>query len=146
MTRHSDQPDRHPPSPDELPPLTDQASLEGAWRALMGELGFSAPQLWLMFVDGDRARQLMKVEELPERPDPTDGANLARMVEPLLDERRSCAFLYARPGGRTRTTDDLAWAHLLAAISDRWPVHLANDAELRVVAPDDLLGRSSGAA
>jgi hypothetical protein len=125
-------------SPDEMPPLIDQASVEFAWRSLIGSAGFTSPELWLLFVDGDRALHLLQVEDVPLRPSPGECANIAQLLDQLLDERRSCAFLYARPGGRDRTPGDLAWARALASISDRWPVHLANDVEVRVAAPDDL--------
>ena len=125
-------------SPDEMPPFTDQASVEFAWRSLMGRLGFSGPQLWLLFVDGDRPLQLLHIEDVPLHPSPAERDTIAQFLDRLLDERRSCAFLFARPGGPGRTEGDLAWARTLASICDRWPVHLANDVELRVAAPDDL--------
>ena len=37
--------------PDQMPPIEDQAGLEHHWRAMMGELGFAAPQLWVLFID-----------------------------------------------------------------------------------------------
>lgn len=132
--------------PDQMPPLVDQAALEFVWRSLMQELGFAAPQLWLLFIDGDRAQHLLKVEDVPEHPEPGEHRQLARMLDSVLGGQRTCAFLFARPGGPTRTAGDLAWARALREVSDQWPIHLANDIELRVVAPDDLLGDRSGAA
>lgn len=125
-------------SPDEMPPFTDQASVELAWRSLIGRPGFSTPQLWLLFVDGDRPLHLLQVEDVPLQPHGAEIDAIAQMLDHLLDERRSCAFLFARPGGPGRTAGDLAWARALAATCDRWPVHLANDVEVRVAAPDDL--------
>ncbi|HWJ10685.1 MAG TPA: hypothetical protein VNS46_15005 [Nocardioides sp.] len=125
-------------SPDEMPPFTDQASVERAWRSLTGSAGFSSPELWLLFVDGDRPQHLLQVEDVPLHPSPAECSSVQQLLEHLLDGRRSCAFLFARPGGPARTAGDLAWARALAAISDRWPVHLANDVEVRVAAPDDL--------
>lgn len=125
-------------SPDEMPPFTDQASVEFAWRSLMGRLGFSSPQLWLLFVHGDRPGHLLHVDDVPLCPSPAEQATIAQFLDHLVDDRRSCAFLFARPGGPGRTAGDLAWARTLASICDRWPVHLANDVELRVAAPDDL--------
>jgi hypothetical protein len=136
MREHDEIPPLLPP--DRMPPLTDQAALEHTWRALMGRLGFALPQLWLLFVDGDRPRHLLEVEDVPLHPTPADRAGLAAMLGHVLDDRRSCAFLYARPGGPGRTPGDLAWARTLSSISGSWPVHLANDVELRVAAPDDL--------
>ncbi len=125
-------------SPDEMPPFTNQASVEHCWRSLMGRLGFSSPQLWLLFVDGDRPMHLLQVEGVPLAPSSAETASVAQLLDHLLDDRRGCAFLYARPGGPGRTRGDLAWARALASICARWPVHLANDVELRVAAPDDL--------
>lgn len=125
-------------SPDEMPPFTDQASVEHCWRSLMGRLGFASPQLWLLFVDGDRPLRLLLIEDVPLCPTRTERASLAQLLDHLVDDRRSCAFLFARPGGSSRTAGDLAWARILRSICDRWPVHLANDVELRVAAPDDL--------
>lgn len=125
-------------SPDEMPPFTDQASVELAWRSLMGRLGFTRPQLWVLFVVGDRPLHLLHVEDVPLQPSTAESQGIAQLVDQLLDERRSCAFLFARPGGPGRTAGDLAWARALASICGRWPVHLANDVELRVAAPDDL--------
>lgn len=139
----SESPDIPPLQPPHLmPPLTDQSSLDRTWRALMGELGFGSPQLWLLLVDGDRPRQVVRVDDVPLAPTPKVLAGVATLVEDVVGGPRSCAFLYARPGGPTRTDGDLAWARGLGEIglgSDHtWPVHLANDVELRVAAPDDL--------
>lgn len=137
-------PDDIPPllPPHLLPPLTDQCSLDRAWRALMGELGFDGPQLWLLFVDGDRPRHVVRVDDVPLAPTARDLAGVATLVDGIVDGPRSCAFLYARPGGAERSAGDLAWARGLAEIGlgghRVWPVHLANDVELRVAAPDDV--------
>ncbi|WP_207009251.1 hypothetical protein [Nocardioides aromaticivorans] len=56
-------------------------------------------------------------------------------MPPFTDQ---ASVLFARPGGSSRTAGDLAWARILRSICDRWPVHPANDVELRVAAPDDL--------
>lgn len=37
-----------------------------------------------------------------------------------------------------QASGDLAGARAPVSICDRWPVHLANDVEVRVAAPDDL--------
>ncbi|KRA31240.1 MULTISPECIES: hypothetical protein [unclassified Nocardioides] len=125
--------------PHEMPPLTDQTSLENTWRALMGELGFAVPQLWLLFIDGDRPLHVLEIKDVPLHPSPVEIESVAVMLEHIVDDEHSCAFLYARPGGAGRTAGDLAWARGLARTVDgRWPVHLANDVELRVAAPDDL--------
>lgn len=139
MTHLSDTPDIPPLRPPHLmPPLSDQRALEGTWRALMGELGFASPQLWLLFVDGDQPRHVVKVEDVPMRPTADDLQGVRGLVDHVLSEARSCAILYARPGPTPRTAGDLAWARGLTGVGGSWPVHLANDVELRVAAPDDL--------
>lgn len=125
--------------PDQMPPITDQASLEHTWRALMGELGFSKPQLWLFFIAGDRPGPVLNVEDVPLHPSQEEIDGLERLLADVVADDRTCAFLYARPGGSGRTPGDLAWARALAAVPGAtWPVHLANNVELRVAAPDDL--------
>ena len=47
-------------------------------------------------------------------------------------------MLFARPGGATRSRSDLLWARALADLSPTRAVHLANDVDVSVVAPDDL--------
>ncbi|TNM46094.1 hypothetical protein FHP29_03965 [Nocardioides albidus] len=124
--------------PDQMPPLADQAALDHTWRALMGRLGFATPQLWVLLVDGDQPRQVIEVADVPSDPRPEEVDRMRVLVEQARECGLSCAFLYARPGGATRTAGDLTWARGLAALDQRWPVHLANDLELRVAAPDDL--------
>ena len=53
-------------------------------------------------------------------------------------------ILYARPGGRSPRTTDLAWARSITEAAARhavpiFPVHVANDEELTVVSPDELV-------
>ena len=57
----------------------------------------------------------------------------------------SVAILLSRAGNDPVTTDDRSWAFGLTKAAQRqgirmWPVHFANDVELRVFAPDDLIG------
>lgn len=135
----SDDPDTPRLRPPHLmPPITDQAALEGTWRALMGELGFAVPQLWLLFIDGAQPRHVVHVEDVPLFPGERDLEQVRGLLGLVVGETRSCAVLYARPGGTRRTPGDLAWARGLSGIGGPWPVHLANDNELRVAAPDDL--------
>lgn len=138
MTDHqnSDVPPLLPPHL--MPPVTDQASLDQTWRALMGELGFATPQLWLLFIDGDRPLHVLEIKDVPLHPEPAEVDSISELLA-LVGGAPSCAFLFARPGSSVRTAGDLAWARGLADVIDnRWPVHLANDVELRVAAPDDL--------
>ncbi|TYL49545.1 hypothetical protein FXB39_12645 [Nocardioides sp. BGMRC 2183] len=125
--------------PDQMPPVVDQASLEYLWRALMGELGFAAPQVWVMVLREGAARFVTKVEEVPLAPDPGHVATMVRCFQHLTDRREDrLAFLFARPGGATLTDADHAWGHELTVRGDGWPVHLATDTALRVLAMDDL--------
>ncbi|GAA1528072.1 hypothetical protein [Nocardioides humi] len=137
MTEYDDVPPLLPP--DRMPPITDQAALEHTWRALTGRLGFDEPQLWTLFVDGVRPLHLAQVRGVPLVPVADDLDRLQVLVRHARQHDLACAFLYARPGRRARTPGDLAWARGLAGLDGRWPVHLANDAELRVAAPDDLV-------
>jgi hypothetical protein len=123
-----------------MPAITNQATLERTWRALMGKLGFSQPQLWVMFVIDGFSGHLMDVRDLPDCPDPELLTNLRKVICGVVDETE-CAFLYCRPGSRGTTASDQAWASALSGLfKGGWPVHLANDCDLRVVAPDDLVG------
>ena len=124
--------------PGQLPPLVDQAALELTWRSLMGRLGFATAQLWVLLVDGEQPLHVVEVTDVPSAPDQRDVEGVGLLIRQARQHDLSCAFLYARPGGPARTAGDMAWARGLVALDDRWPVHLANDAELRVVAPDDL--------
>lgn len=128
---------------DQLPPVRTQADLHLLWRRLMGRLGFAAPQIWALLLDDGRLLRPIKLEELPYAPSPDADVRIGCFAEMLmgiggdLDADVRLAFLFARPGGATRTPADLAWARLLAPHSP-WPVHLANDRELTVASPDDL--------
>lgn len=120
--------------------IHDQASLERAWRRLMSPLGFRTPQLWLLFLQGFRPRQLLQTSNVPLDPVGVDLDRIGVLLDRILIRGESCAFLYARPGPAGLTAGDLAWARALARVSTGgWPVHLANDDEVRVAAPDDLL-------
>jgi hypothetical protein len=59
-------------------------------------------------------------------------------------DRGSVAFLLTRPGRDPINDADRSWARGLTSAAQHlgvamWPVHFANDAELRVFAPDDLV-------
>lgn len=135
MTDHIETPD----PADGFAPVRTPADLERLWRELMGELGFASPQIWTVLLREGRLMQPVKLDELPLRPSDDAAERIGLFVDMLcgLQGGIECAFLYARPGGAARTTGDLAWARLLAPHSP-WPVHLANDRDLAVVAGDDL--------
>jgi hypothetical protein len=133
--------------PEDTPPIRSQADLHRHWRALMGELGFSAPQLWMILLDanGRATPVVQKIDEIPAVPEPEVLGGLMTVCRALLDEvvpGGSVAFLRARPGSAGLTASDRAWASRLSdAASDRGvachPVHLANDQEIRAFTPDD---------
>jgi hypothetical protein len=91
--------------------------------------------------------QLIQIEEIPRSAD-------AKMCEPLLEMCQyivgpdgsggSIAFLLTRPGRNPMNDADRSWARGLTSAAHElgvsiWPVHFANDVELRVFAPDDLV-------
>jgi hypothetical protein len=133
--------------PEELPPIRSQADLHQLWRALMGELGFGSPQLWMVMLDADgrSTSVIQKITEIPYVPDPEMLGNLMTVCGGLLEEvipGGSVAFLRARPGPAGITASDRAWATGLAtAARERGvachPMHVASDQEIRAFAPDD---------
>lgn len=133
----SDHDDTTRPGPQDLPVVRSQADLERLWRLLMEPLGFAAPQIWILFLRDGHCEHSAKLEELPRRPDADDLARLTRLLASLAEEADVApVFLYARPGAG-REDGDLAWVRTLAPHTP-WPVHLAHDSELRVVAADEL--------
>lgn len=113
----------------------------------MGELGFASRSLWLLVVgaDGIAVPVLNEVERLPLRPGAGLADDVVRRAARLRHEvapRGSVALLLARPGDDLDETDR-AWAVALSAAAQSvglslWPLHVATDRVLRVVAPDDL--------
>ncbi len=124
--------------PDQMPDIVDQVTLDHTWRALMGQVGFAEPQLWVLFIARNRPLHVAKVEGVPLHPDADDVERLGDFLHDVVGDGVEFAFLFARPGGSMRTPGDLAWARGLSTLATKWPIHLANDVELRVVAPDDL--------
>ncbi len=127
--------------PDQMPSIVDQASLEDVWRRLVGRPGFDEPQLWILLINRVGGIELIvPVHDAPLAWDGETGSGLRQVLGSFASY--SFAFLFARPGGRLRTPDDLTWGRALASIGRElgspWPVHLANDFEITVVAPDDL--------
>lgn len=132
-----------------MPPIRNSEDLCLHWRALMGTLGFGQPRLWIGLIRPDdmMSPQLIQIEEIPRSAD-------AKMCEPLLEMCQyivgpdgsggSVAFLLTRPGRNPMNDADRSWARGLTAAAHElgvsmWPVHFANDVELRVFAPDDLV-------
>ncbi|MBK5216739.1 MAG: hypothetical protein JJE02_04065 [Propionibacteriales bacterium] len=135
--------------PEDMPPIHTQVDLCQTWRALMGKLGFGHRYLWFLFLeeDGRLIPQVNQVEAVPAAPKPGDCAGAIgffRRVMNDMDDGLSVAVLWSRPGGAATTPDDLRWAKGLTEEARRqgvrmWPVHLANDYDLRVFTPDELL-------
>lgn len=132
--------------PHETPPVTDLAALTEHWRALMGPLGSSCSRLWLLFLEADGAAvpDITTIDEIPARADPVGCENLAQIAAHVLAEGASFAVLLSRPGREPMNEADRSWARGLTAAAaalgvSMWPMHFANDRELRVFAPDDLV-------
>lgn len=125
-------------------PIHSQADLIQLWRALMGELGFSRRRLWVLLVceDGRPIPHVVQIDAVPDLP----GDDLVHLLEMCqhLDDETGVAVLLTRPGRDGVSASDRAWgAALLAAARATgvscWPLHVANDVAVRVVAPDDLV-------
>ncbi len=113
----------------------------------MGPLGFSHHRLWLLLLDPDGCvvPHVVQIDEIPHRTDPADCLPLLEMARHVVPDGGSLAILLSRAGSNAMTTDDRSWARGLTEAGVRqgirmWPVHFANDVELRVFAPDDLIG------
>ena len=149
-TPHDPHHDPVPPlrRPEDVPPVRTQAALYELWRSLMGPLGFGQRLLWLQLLDAEgRCTPLLPtIEDLPLLPDEECFDQVVGFVQQLLDLEvpgGSVAFLLSRPGRAGISASDRRWAAGLTAAARRlgvrcWPVHLANDEELRVVTDDDL--------
>ncbi len=139
--------------PDKMPAIHTQRDLEEHWRSMMGPPGFSDRQLWAGFIDLDRMMTplLLQINELPQHPDSESLDGLMLVAQQTLDEQLpggGLAVLLCRPGAAQMSGSDRAWARELTVAARRngipmEPVHLVNDENLRVFAPDDLLDRES---
>lgn len=134
--------------PDDMSPVRTQRDLHRLWRALMGELGFGGRSLWLSLLepDGQPTPVLLQVEELPEAPSHEHAEQLTLLCQRLLDEAGpgQLTFLLSGPGRGGPTAGERRWAGALQDIHRRlgapvWPVHRANDRELVVMAPDEVV-------
>ena len=133
--------------PHESPTIDTVHELTRRWRALMGPLGFSHHRLWLLLLDPDGwvVPHVVQIDDIPSRTAAADCAPLLEMAGHIVPEAGSLAILLSRAGSDAMTCDDRTWARGLTAAAERqgirmWPVHFANDVELRVFAPDDLIG------
>jgi hypothetical protein len=119
------------------------------WRALMGPLGFGQPRLWIAFLEPTSmmSAQLTQIEDIPRWADPQLCGALLEMCGHIVGSYGgggSVAFLLTRPGRNPMEDADRSWGNGLTSAARQhgvaiWPVHFANDAELRVFAPDDLV-------
>jgi hypothetical protein len=135
--------------PGEMPPIRTSDDLCQRWRALMGPLGFGQPRLWIAFVEPSAmmSAQLTQIDDLPRSAEPQLCTALLEMCGHIVGrggDRGSVAFLLTRPGYDPINDADRSWARGLTSAAQHldvamWPVHFANDAELRVFAPDDLV-------
>ena len=136
--------------PDDMPPVRSQADLHRHWRALMGALGFAQSRLYIQLFteDGRCTPVILDITDLPDLPDDDMADALMRFCSQVLEEVAEpgtrVGILYARPGARSPRTTDLAWARSITEAAGRYgvpilPVHVANDEELTVVSPDELV-------
>ncbi len=136
--------------PDETPAITALDELTYHWRSLMGELGFAYRRLWLLLLepDGWPVPHLTTIDDIPPAGDPAGCHNLAWIASQVMPEGGSFAILLSRPGRHPLNQQDRSWAQQMTVAANEvgvsmWPMHFANDAELRVFAPDDVIGRAS---
>lgn len=133
---------------EDTPPIVTQEGLCQFWRSLMGKLGFSERCLWALTLDKDGYIQpgMVQIGQCPLMPDRLILRSLMKTLrEAIRDDpqRDSIAFLWSRPGSVETRNTDIAWATALIdevrrAKAPMWPVHFANDHDLRVFAPDEL--------
>lgn len=117
--------------------------LQALWRSLMGDGGFSRRSIWLLFLDEDGRPSpvLVPIDDIPRRPVPAFLDNLRSIAGELVGSQdvASVALLLSRPGNRTMTEDDRAWARALAPVPSAWPIFLAAADSVQMFAPDDLI-------
>ncbi len=148
MTHSPDDPAPAMRRAGDVRPIRTQADLHELWRMLMGPLGFGQRLLWLQLLDADgRCSPLLPtIEDLPLMPEPSELEHVMSFCQQLLDLEvpgGSVAILLSRPGRAGISASDRRWAGGLTTTGRRlgircWPVHLANDHELRVFTDDDL--------
>jgi hypothetical protein len=115
----------------------------------MGPLGFGRPRLWIAFLARDNmmSAQLTQIEDIPGSADAHMCGSLLEMCRHIVGRNGvggSVAMLLTRPGRNPLDDADRSWARCLTSAAEQlgvsmWPVHFANDVELRVFAPDDLV-------
>jgi hypothetical protein len=135
-----------------MPAIRNSNELYLRWRALMGPLGFSRPQLWIAFLEPDNMMnpRLTQIEDIPRRADSKMCGLLLEMWRHVVGRNGaggSVAMLLTRPGRNPMDDADRSRARYLTSAADHlsvsmWPAHFANDVELRVFTPDDLVSKA----
>ena len=117
----------------------------------MGPYGFSGRSTWLLHLDRDRRAipVITEITECDEAPDPGFVDSLAQVLASLGAEAPGAtfAFLVSRPGRGVHEADRM-WARFVHEAGRRAGVglemtHLATDAGIVPLPPDDLIPRSA---
>jgi len=133
------------------PTIHTQADLEEAWRHLMGPWGFGGRSVWMLRFDADRQLipVITEIKECEGLPDPEMSTGLGEILRTLDedDPGTTFAFLLTRPGQGIDDTDR-AWGRLLLDVGRTADVrlemtHLATDAGITPLPPDELMRRSA---
>lgn len=130
-------------------PIRTHHDLFALWEAIVGEPGFGRRTLWLSFLDDDQ-RPLKLILPFDDMPESVDTTTIGRLFDTVREARAegaipyaSLAVMFSRPGSGRIREGDRAWARalhdLLSDQTPRWPVHLATDDGVVVLAPDDLV-------
>jgi hypothetical protein len=135
---------------DELDSLLirHQADVHRMWELLMQPLGWRSTSLWVTFIGADRrpTRYLLEIAEADVAPTDEDLEHLYAVLEQVLREEgegATIALLVARPGRDPLGSQDLVFCSRLLEGARRSgvpvePVHVATDAAIWPVTPDDL--------
>jgi hypothetical protein len=129
------------------PVLRTQADVERFWTTICHPLGWRTRELWVVLVDedGEPFPSVHQISELPEQPDDQALDHLLAGCRGLLEEfdpGGSVATLLCRPGGRSITDADRAWASALARAARAdgvvlEVVHVAGDAGIAPLPMDE---------
>jgi hypothetical protein len=140
------------PPPHEMPPIRNPKDLCQRWQALMSPFGFVQPRLWIAFLapDAKMSPRLVRIDEIPRWTNPESCRPLLELCQHIVGRNGaggSVAFLLTRPGRNPMDDADRSWGRGLTSAAKHlgisiWPIHFANDIELRVFAPDDLVARA----
>lgn len=108
--------------------VTTADDLAHFWAALMGDGGFGRRTLWLVFLDDDGrpVPAIVPIDDIPQDPTPADVGSFRELFSHL-GGYGTPVLLLSRPGTGAVQEHDRQWAHALAALAPRWPVHLATE-------------------